>query len=361
MSYVMEDPPQWADDGRVYLVTPGFCNLNVSTGVISVTTAVSGSTPSTAVFDWDDNQNVTLHAGRTLELTLRYKGTSGTFTGAYLEIATEHPAGAGFIVRATSDPFGSVAGTWTTATARWTVSTADTYYRLRLGLQIPRPAAVGDQMTIDAPPFAESRYLPVAVAPTITTTTLGALAVGTPATVTLAATGDTPITWTVDDGALPDGLSLNSSTGAVTGTPTTAGAYSVTAKATNATGNDTQEYTGTVTAEPDDPADELAELPGLVAAFLGRPDDAAVITLATVHVPIVVEYVRGYTRGRGFAGDVPALALRSVIVAACARLTANPRQVGQFQTGDYSERPAILAGWTVAELGVLRRYRRISA
>ena len=80
-----------------------------------------------------------------------------------------------------------------------------------------------------------------------------------------------------------------------------------------------------------------------------------------MHVPIVVEYVRGYTRGHGFVDDDMERPLRAVIVSATARLTSNPRQVAQFQTGDYSERPAILAGWNVAELGVLRRYRRVVA
>ena len=102
-------------------------------------------------------------------------------------------------------------------------------------------------------------------APTITTASLGTLQVGVAVSLQLTATGDAPITWeagwtadssfTVDSGVytadgypgLPDGLSL-SSTGLLTGTPTTAGAYSVTITATNAGGSDADVFAGTVGA-----------------------------------------------------------------------------------------------------------------
>jgi hypothetical protein len=49
------------------------------------------------------------------------------------------------------------------------------------------------------------------------------------AAVTLAATGGvTPYTWSISSGSLPAGLSLNSSTGTISGTPTTAGLSSFT-------------------------------------------------------------------------------------------------------------------------------------
>ena len=45
---------------------------------------------------------------------------------------------------------------------------------------------------------------------------------GTPYRATVTATGGaTPYTYTVTAGALPPGLTLNSSTGQITGTPTT--------------------------------------------------------------------------------------------------------------------------------------------
>jgi hypothetical protein len=55
---------------------------------------------------------------------------------------------------------------------------------------------------------------------------------------TVGATGGTaPYTFSVASGSLPQGLTLNPSTGAITGTPTTAGTYSYTVKVTDSKGN----------------------------------------------------------------------------------------------------------------------------
>jgi len=57
--------------------------------------------------------------------------------------------------------------------------------------------------------------------------------------------------YSVSAGTLPTGISLNTSTGAVTGTPTTAGqSYTFTLKATNSYSNVTAAFTGTVGAAP---------------------------------------------------------------------------------------------------------------
>lgn len=114
---------------------------------------------------------------------------------------------------------------------------------------------------------------------------------------------------------------------------------------------------------PPEPEPEISSLARRVAAFLGKPNNPLTLGRASVHCEIVTEYVRGYTRGRGFdaVSDAPANPLESVIVAATARLTANPEQVSYYATGDYSERPAVLAGWTLPELAVLNRYRKRTA
>lgn len=77
-------------------------------------------------------------------------------------------------------------------------------------------------------------------APFITTTSLPDGKVGVAYSQALAATGTTPITWTLESGSLPAGLSLSSS-GIISGTPTTAGTFTFTVKATNSAGSDTKE------------------------------------------------------------------------------------------------------------------------
>ena len=70
------------------------------------------------------------------------------------------------------------------------------------------------------------------VPPTITTTVLPNGTVNAAYNQTLTATGDTPITWTLDSGTLPDGLGLSSG-GVISGTPTAAGTFDFTVKAAN--------------------------------------------------------------------------------------------------------------------------------
>jgi hypothetical protein len=81
--------------------------------------------------------------------------------------------------------------------------------------------------------FDPQNDISAGIAPTITTVSLPAGTVGTAYSQALAAAGTTPVTWSVDSGALPDGLSLNPSTGTISGTPTTAGAANFTVKASN--------------------------------------------------------------------------------------------------------------------------------
>ena len=64
---------------------------------------------------------------------------------------------------------------------------------------------------------------------TVTTTSLPAAAGGQPYSASLAAVnGVAPYSWSVSSGSLPPGLTLNSSTGQISGTPDVAGTYSFT-------------------------------------------------------------------------------------------------------------------------------------
>jgi len=95
-----------------------------------------------------------------------------------------------------------------------------------------------------------------------------------------------------------------------------------------------------------------------VAAFLGKPDDAATIATAEQAIPVVTVMVKAYVRG-GTDWE-PNDELDAVIVTAAARIVSNPGQLPvDMTTGSFglSIRGAF-QGWTLAELFVLNRYRR---
>ena len=106
------------------------------------------------------------------------------------------------------------------------------------------PALTGDNhadsvsltYTFDA---TEGTYVPTK--PAITTVTLPDGKVGDAYNQTLAATGTNPITWGIEAGTLPDGLTLVGDT--IKGTPSKAGDFKFTVKATNGGGSDTKELT----------------------------------------------------------------------------------------------------------------------
>ena len=88
-----------------------------------------------------------------------------------------------------------------------------------------------------------------AAAPTVTTDTLTNGKVGTAYSQTLTADGTTPITWSVSGSALPEGLTLNETTGEISGTPTAEGTAKFTVKAENSAGSDTKELSITITKD----------------------------------------------------------------------------------------------------------------
>src|SRR5665647_1325668 len=71
----------------------------------------------------------------------------------------------------------------------------------------------------------------------LTTSPLAAAQVGTPYLQTLGVSGSTPITWVIASGALPSGMTINTTVGVIGGTPTAAGVATLTLTATNAFGS----------------------------------------------------------------------------------------------------------------------------
>jgi subtilisin family serine protease len=102
---------------------------------------------------------------------------------------------------------------------------------------------VGRQLSFNQPQLTSGRAVsctfgeappPPPPVPTITTTTLPDGTVDEAYSQTLQATGGTPpFQWSLAGGALPPGLTLAASTGAVSGTPTTAGTFPFTVRVTD--------------------------------------------------------------------------------------------------------------------------------
>ena len=100
----------------------------------------------------------------------------------------------------------------------------------------------GTSITVSADTKLYAIWEPIPVTkPAITTTTLPDGKVGDAYSQTLAATGTNPIAWSIETGTLPDGLTLAGDT--IKGTPSKAGNFKFTVKATNAGGSDTKELT----------------------------------------------------------------------------------------------------------------------
>jgi hypothetical protein len=102
-------------------------------------------------------------------------------------------------------------------------------------------------------------------APVITSPLTASGNEGTPFTYSITAT-NLPTSYNAT--GLPAGLSINTTTGAITGTPTTAGTYNVTITATNSVGSDNQTLVITITTPPASCFTVTFELPASKASYV---------------------------------------------------------------------------------------------
>ena len=209
---------------------PAGLTLNAATGLISgVPTSAAGSTFTVTATDstgvtTSRSYSVTINAAITVDPASLPNGTVGTAyaqtfsatggNGSFSYSISSGSLPAGLALNAAT---GNISGTPTTAaTSSFTVTATD-------GL-----GAIGSRA-----------YTVVVVAATITleSTTLGNGVVGSPYTQAIVVSGGVaPYAYSITAGQLPTGVVLNSTTGALVGTPTVPGTYSFTVRVVDANG-----------------------------------------------------------------------------------------------------------------------------
>ena len=152
--------------------------------------------------------------------------------------------------------------------------------------------------TFDA---TEGTYVPTK--PAITTAALPDGKVGDAYSQTLAATGTNPITWGIEAGTLPDGLTLVGDT--IKGTPSKAGDFKFTVKATNGGGSDTKELTIKIADA------EAAKYHNVTLTDAGTGATGAGSHAAGTTVNIYAGTKSGYTFNGWTSGDVTVLSASS--------------------------------------------------
>jgi hypothetical protein len=117
---------------------------------------------------------------------------------------------------------------------------------------------------------------------------------GTPYAFTITSTGTPDATYSVTSGTLPAGLVLNSTTGEITGTPTTAGTSTFTITATNGVGSDTSVI---LTLETLSAGSVVAAPAALLPPTGGEPSLAAAVAAVVAIGGGIVARLRRLPRG----------------------------------------------------------------
>ena len=224
---------------------PGGMALNSTSGVISGTPTASGTfsfsvtvRDSAAITSSPQSLSITIVSGLTITTTSLPNGAVGSPYSAQVAASGGSPPYSNWMVSTGALPNGLTLSSSTGAISG--TPTASGAFPFRV--------TVKDSAAITSSP--QSLSITIVSGLTITTASLLNGAVGAPYSAPLAASGGSPPynTWIVSTGALPNGLALSSSTGAISGTPTASGTFpfSVTVKDSTATTSSPQPLSITI-------------------------------------------------------------------------------------------------------------------
>jgi len=224
MGILKVDKVQDQDGNDIIQESSGTVTVGQSGQTVAVATGATLSVPSLLV-NGESVTGITLPTVTSITPdTIENTQTSITITGTnFVNGALVNAiSSTGAIYTADTVTFNSS----TSISCQFTLTVDGTYY-----IRVENPDGLAGR--------SATALLTVSDAPTWSTAagSLGSMAAGSTANFTVSATSDSTVSYSVTSGALPGGLSLNSSTGAITGTESGATAetvYSFTIRATDA-------------------------------------------------------------------------------------------------------------------------------
>jgi hypothetical protein len=226
-----------AESGGTSPFTWSLSSGSLPTGLtISAAGVISGTPSATGTFSFTVKVTDAATASATKSLSIQIN--------AQPTISTSSPLPAGDVGTAYSKTFAASGGT---GAYTWSVISGTLPTGLTLstaGVLSGTPTAVGNPFSFtvqvaDTLGGKGSTAFTVVInpAPSITTTSLASGVAGSAYSQSVAGSGGTtPYTWSISVGSLPPGLTIGSSSGAITGTPSAAGTYNFTVKLTDSVG-----------------------------------------------------------------------------------------------------------------------------
>lgn len=251
----------------ILLATNLFGQTDTATYTVYSTTIVtpSGTAPggSSATYSQTYTTAKQITGGNSATLTLSgYAGKK--ITGIILNMKSNSGSGAGSLDMAAGTgtyPTGYTTIYFITGsgfnTANWFGSWSSSYVNIAKSIT-PYTVLTGEKIVIRINASANSLYIQsfsiiyedaVLTAPILSNESFSGV-VSSSFSKTPANTGGLASSWSIVSGALPSGLSLNTTTGEISGTPSVTGTYIVDIQASNAAGNDTKTYTITISSGP---------------------------------------------------------------------------------------------------------------